>query len=208
MIDRVTVDGAALVLSSLTFFVGASMAPEPSRVFSSDREEHLAIVAGHARRWRAMNFLMIAAVAETVGALWLIAPVGALPLLAAATYSVVAPLWVISLALRSTVSVDVARRLRAGGPMPGWYEAIESFGGLLFRVYLLSAYPAVIALGVALVRHRTAPGAGWSAIVIGVLAEANNVLGWPRVMGGPLLEPPFIVHVPLLVIGIGLLLHG
>jgi hypothetical protein len=62
--------------------------------------------------------------------------------------------------------------------------------------------------GLALVRRHVAPGAGWTAIAIGSMAEANIIVGRPKMMGGPVFEPPFIVHVAPLVIGIGLLLRG
>ena len=45
--------------------------------------------------------------------------------------------------------------------------------------------------------------ASWVAVVFGGLAFAGNAVNGPTVANwGPLFEPPFMVHIPTLVLGI------
>ena len=127
---------------------------------------------------------------------------------AAVTYLVAAVLSVAVMVARSTVDIAVADRVAAGQDDLAGSELWSAATAGWFRVHLLLAYAAVTVAGVALLRDSSVPGwAGWTAVSLGLVAGIGNATGQPRTKAwGPLFEPPFVVHIPTLVIGISLLM--
>ena len=198
-----------LILGAAAFFVGAGLAPEPSRVFSGDRAVYLRVLHEHHHRWLAMNGVMIVGVVLTAAGLVDAASLVGQPFaVAAVTYLVAAVLWVAVMVARSTVDITVADRVAAGQDDLAGYELWSAATGGWFRVHLLLAYAAVTVAGVALLRDSSVPAwVGWTAVGLGLVAGIGNATGQPRTKAwGPLFEPPFMVHIPTLVIGIGLLM--
>jgi hypothetical protein len=198
----------ALVVGAVAFFVGAGLAPEANRVFSGDASEYLRILHEKSARWVAMNAFMVVGVVLTAAGLLAAADVVGQPFgIGAVFYLVAAVLWVAVLAVRATVDVAVAHGRADGGPVPDSFALWQKATGGWFVVHLLLAYAGVAMAGVAMLRDDAMPAwAGWTALVFGVVAWAANATRWPQVsVWGPAFEPPFMVHIPTLVIGIGLL---
>ena len=112
------------------------------------------------------------------------------------------------LASRATIEIAAAEAAERDGSVPAWWGPWEMLGGLLFRTYMIVAYLAVAVDGLALVRAHFVAGAGWFALVFGLVGAGSLAARFPSTrLWGPVFEPPFLIHVAPLVIGIALLLR-
>ena len=198
----------SMVAGSILFFVGAGAAPEPSKVFTGDRSLYLDVLHRRAKRWRTMTVLMVAGVVLTAAGLVALAQVWPQPLgIGATSFAIGAALGVVFLVARAAIDVDVAHLAAAGGPVPDEFERWQRFTGACFTTYLLLAYAATVLVGIAVIARAGAPRfAGWFAAIFGGVAFVANVTGWPRTERfGAAFEPPFMVHIPPLILGISLL---
>ena len=198
----------SMVAGSILFFVGAGAAPEPSKVFTGDRSLYLDVLHRRAKRWRTMTVLMVAGVVLTAAGLVALAQVWPQPLgIGATSFAIGAALGVVFLVTRAAIDVDVAHLAAAGGPVPDDFERWQRFTGACFTTYLLLAYAATVLVGIAVIARVGAPRfAGWFAAIFGGVAFVANVTGWPRTERfGAAFEPPFMVHIPPLILGISLL---
>lgn len=197
-----------VVAGSILFFVGAGAAPEPSRVFTGDRDLYLDVLHRREWRWRAMTVLMVAGVVLTAAGLVALGQVWSQPFgIGATSFAIGAALGVIFLVTRAMIDVDVAHLAAAGGPVPDDFARWQRFTGVCFTTYLLLAYAATLLVGIAVIARASAPRfAGWFAVIFGGVAFVANVTGWPRTERfGAVFEPPFMVHIPPLILGISLL---
>lgn len=196
-----------LIVGSLLFLVGAGIPPEPSNVFTGDREKYLDVLHRRSGRWRAMTILMVAGVAVTASGLMALGSVWREPLgIGATVFTMGAVLWLSTLITRATIDVDVAHTAAIGGVVPEWFGPWQRFTGACYKTYLLLAYASLVLVGAALLVAPDAPRfSGWFVLAFGAVAFVGNATGRPQTKRfGPVLEPPFMVHVPTLVLGIGL----
>jgi len=198
----------ALVIGSMLFLVGAGFAPEPTRVFSGDLGVYLDVLHRRRRSWLTMNVLMIAGVATTAAGFVALGTVTPEPVLVGGViYTVAAVPWIVALGSRATIDTDVAGSVARGERVPDAFHLVSRLTGAGFRTYLLLAYAAIVAAGAAVVAHGDLPAyAGWFAVGFGSAALLGNAVNRPVLPGwGPLFEPPFMVHLPTLVLGIAFL---
>ena len=103
--------------------------------------------------------------------------------------------WLVNIAFRTTVQVWAANEVVRAGAIPASYEAWHRWAGLLFAFYMALGHLACAGLGWTLLRTGLTPRwAGWFAITFSLTGGA--------VVGRSV---PFMVHVPLVVIGVLLL---
>lgn len=197
-----------VVAGSILFFVGAGAAPEPSKAFTGDRDLYLDVLHRRAWRWRVMTGLMVAGAVLTAAGLVALGQVWSQPFgIGATSFAIGAALGVIFLVTRAAIDVDIAHLAAAWGPVPGDFERWQRFAGICFTTYLLLAYAATVLIGIAVIARAGAPRfAGWFAVIFGAVALGANVTGWPRTgRFGAVFEPPFMVHIAPLILGISLL---
>jgi hypothetical protein len=194
-----------LIGGSALFFAGAAVPPEPSKVFTGDRSLYLDVLHRRTTRWRVMTVLMVSGVAATASGFTALGALVPQPLgIGATAFMIGSVLWIAALVSRATVDVDVAHAVARGEPVPPAFDMWQRVTGVFFKTYLLLAYGGVVLAGIAILSHPTLPSfAGWFAVVFGVVALLANTTGRPRSKSyGPYFEPPFMVHLPTLVMGI------
>lgn len=208
---HIHVTGLVLTVGSILFLIGAGLPPEPMRVFSAPRMEHLDIIHRNRARWGWMNKLMTAGIMVTAIGLLLFAQLlgsSTGPIAGSVAYIMGGVLWILALNFRDTATIHAAGEAAETGSIPNWLEPLEAWAGRMFWIYMFSAYLAIAAFGWCLVRTSQGPVAswmGWFALAYGVVFALAFAGGWPKTkLWGPVAEPPFLVHVPLLVLGIGL----
>lgn len=197
-----------LIAGSVLFFIGAGSAPEPTNVFTGDRDRYLDVLHRRPSRWRAMSVLMIAGVVLTTAGLVALGQMWSQPMgIGATSFAIGAALAIVFLVTRAAIDVDVAHIVAAGGPVPVDFERWQRFTGVCFKTYLLLAYAATIVIGIAVIARAGAPRfAGWFAVTFGAIAFVANATGWPQTKRfGAVFEPPFMVHIAPLILGISLL---
>jgi len=201
-----------LIVGSALFIIGASLPPEPARVFSVPRREHLDILNRHTTRWRAMNALMIASVILTAVGLAMFAQVLRAAgdtwrsAIGAYAYAIVAVLWLLGLTFRSTATILAAREADRAGEIPPWLEPLEEWTGQMFWIYMVTAYATVSFFGWAIVRtdlvgHKI----GWFGVVFSYVLGASFITRLPKVSWGSIAEVPALIHIATLVFGVALL---
>jgi len=86
--------------------------------------------------------------------------------------------WVIHLAFRAVVMVSAAEEMLVSGAMPSWYHGWRLFAGLMYGVYMTTAYLSTAAYGGAMLRTGWA-GKGWGRtfVVVGLAAAAGFLAG-------------------------------
>lgn len=198
--------GWAMVAGGILFLVGAGLAPEPSKVFTADREAYLDVLHRRSRRWGVMTILMVSGVAATSAGLVALGSRWREPLgIAATIFTIGTVFWLVTLIARATVDVEVAHTAAKGGAVADWFGPWQRFTGACFKTYILLAYASLFLVGGALLRGGAPRLPGWFAVTFGAAAFVGNVTGRPQTKGfGPVFEPPFMVHLPTLVIGIWL----
>lgn len=203
--------GLVLAVSSLIWLIGAGLPPEPTRVFSAGLEEHLAIVLRNRGRWRLMNSLMIAGMIGSAAGVTLFAVLlaGSSRMWAASVaYLVGAVLWIVALSFRDTVIPSAAASAAEVGEPPTWLPALQDWTGQLFWIHMLISYAVIAVIGSVLVSvNLLAAWVGWFALSYGLLLGISFVAEWPKSAWGPTAEPPFLIHIPMLIMGVALLLY-
>jgi len=200
--------GVVLIVGSSLFIVGASLAPEMGRVFFAPLREHLTIIERHVRQWRLMNALMIASIVGTAAGLALFASLlraGGDPWRSTAGwvgYAFGGVLWVITLAFRSTATVEAARSARRTETVPDWLEPLGAFTGLLYTIYMLTAYLALALFGWGVLRTDVVSHSVGTFTVVWSYALGLSFVS--RTKLGMIGEIPALVHIPTLVFGIWL----
>lgn len=82
--------------------------------------------------------------------------------------------WVIHLAFRAVVMVSAAEEMLVSGATPSWYHSWRLFAGLMYGLYITTAYLSTAAYGGAMLRSGWA-GKGWGRtfVVVGLVAAAD-----------------------------------
>ncbi len=84
--------------------------------------------------------------------------------------------WAIHLAFRAVVMVSAAEEMLVSGAAPSWYHSWRLFAGLMYGLYMTSAYLSTAAYGGAMLRSGWA-GKGWGRtfVVVGLVMAAGFV---------------------------------
>ncbi|TWP50909.1 hypothetical protein FKR81_17665 [Lentzea tibetensis] len=194
--------GALLTLGGVAVVAAASL-PSLLPVWRARGVDAVAIIGQHVGAWQLSSWLF------AVGAALTLAGFGALNgVLERTTWSnaglalmtLATALWMANLAFRLTVTVRVAEAVRAGGPVPEWYEPINAWTGGLLAAAAVTAGLALLCYGVTVLDGVTLPswtgwlGIGFGVLVLGLLAATNNV-------------PPILLYLAPLAFGIGALIR-
>ena len=205
MPDVLVFAGALLVAGPL---IGAVCLFYPPlwRVWTVPREEHLALVAGHRLAWTMVNVGFTAATVLTAGGLVLLAGSVDVDARAKATlvagavaYAIAGTLWGSVLAIRTRTTPAIAALVAAGTPTEPVETMIGSVNGGLFASFTTMTGVAlvVICATLALAGVVVAPLA-WIAVLLAAIALAGFLAFGDM--------PPFVLYLPTLMVGAGLLL--
>jgi hypothetical protein len=204
----------ALVLAAVLLVAGPAIGtaclayPPFVRVWTAQREEHLALVAAHPVAWRIANVGFTIATVLTAGGLFVLAasvavddaPRAAL-IAGAVAYAIAGSLWCAILAIRTRTTPAIAALVAAGSRTEPAEALVGSVIGGLYSSFLLTAGAALIAIGstLALAGGEASPAA-WLATTVASLAVARHATSGDVI--------PAIIYIPTLIIGLELLLVG
>ena len=181
-----------LILGAVIFWVGATTFPGLDlKSIAANEQAHL---------WTSGTFLL-ATVTTLAGLIPLTHALRSagdrlLAVLGLVAFLFGAILWTIHLTFRLTVMIWAAREFARTAAPPPWFEPWSDWAGLLFGIYSVLAYLAIMAYGAALLQTRLlARWVGWTCLVFGLLAA-------------PFVGPPLFIHVMPWFVGILLLKQG
>ena len=189
-----------LIAGALVFWAGA-FAP-PYKQWMAPLKEYLTIIHHHPFGWQWINWCMLGGVSITLIALASMYPslTGSASLysrLAVWLYGLGVVFWIISLVFRVTVEPWAATEWVTNNVLPSGFEAWHRWSGTLFVIYMVMAYIAIGLLGVGFLQSALLPNwANWIVIPFGFVGAIGFAV---RVL---LFDPPLMVHVPLLFLGI------
>lgn len=175
-----------LIVGAVIFWVGATTFPGMSlEKIVANRAAHL---------WTSSTFLLAAFITLAGLALFTLALREAgdrfLSVLGLLAFTFGAVFWTIHLAFRLTVMLGAAEELSRTAVPPPWFQPWTDWAGLLFGIYSVLAYLALVAYGGALLKTGLLAGwVGWTCVVFGLLAA-------------PFVGPPFIIHIVPWFVGI------
>jgi hypothetical protein len=204
MPDALTIAGILLVagpaLGTLCLFY-----PPFFRVWTVEREEHLALVAAHGFAWTMANVGFATATVLTAGGLAVFAgSVGddggprAVLTGAAVAYVIAGTLWCVVLGARNRVTPALARMVAVGSPTEPAETLLGNAIGGMFEAFMVITEGALIAIGVTLALDGgIAAPVAWVATLIAVLALAGTVRSGATI--------PAVIYLPTLLVGIALL---
>ncbi|NBE99300.1 hypothetical protein FE391_35610 [Nonomuraea sp. KC401] len=208
--DQQRIAGAFLVLSFVTFTVGATLplvgAKGNSKIFTLPVREHLQAVAGNPGSWRWANLFMSTAVVLLVLGMTILVTMlervdeRMLSRIALTTLLLAALLWLVYSAFRSTVTMSAARETVSTGAVPPYYDPWSQWAAGLFQIYTVLGCVGLAALGGSLLMIRLIPTwAGWTTIAISV-ATLLHLLSTGNTL-------PAFHYLPCLLIGVLLLIR-
>jgi hypothetical protein len=198
-----------LLVVGATLFIFAASLPQLYSAWTGDQATYLATIAAHPTAWLVCHVCMTAAVLLTAAGLGLLAVQLAQPFAVAAAfaYAAGAAVWCVFEMYRLSVPPHIARAVTV--PLPDWFLPLQDWSGRLFAVYMLTAYLSLAAFGVAILAGATLPPwSGWLALVFGLAGAVGLASGQPRIRGVSPFEPPVMIHLVPLTLGVLLLLQG
>jgi hypothetical protein len=215
MVSQYIVAGGLLAAGTILFGIGAS-APSLFKAWTGSLDDYLRTLIDHPRAWQIAMHGMLAGVLATVAGAGVVTSIlwtagdRLFSALALIGFLLGAPLWAAFQAYRLSVPVWAAREAAKAGTPPPLFEPLQAWAGALFSIYMVLGYLAVAAYGGALLVTGLLPTwLGWTSLVFGTAGALSMMVGrWPRIAGMPLFEPPFMIGLMPLLIGILLLLHG
>ncbi len=175
-----------MIVGAVIFWVGATTFPGMSlEKIVANRAAHL---------WTSSTFLLAAFITLAGLALLTLALREAgdrfLSVLGLLAFTFGAVFWTIHLAFRLTVMLAAAQELSRTAVPPPWFQPWTDWAGLLFGIYSVLAYLALVAYGGALLKTGLlARWVGWTCVVFGLLAA-------------PFFGPPLVIHIAPWFVGI------
>ena len=200
--------GWLLIIGAAVFWAGA-FAP-PYKQWMAPLKEYLAIIHNHPLNWQWINWCMLGGVSITLIALVSMYPglTGDAALysrLAVWLYGLGVVFWIISLVFRVSVEPWAATEWITNNALPSGFEAWHRWSGTLFTVYMVMAYIAVGLLGIGFLQSAFLPNwTNWIVVGFGFLGAIGFVVRFI------FFDPPLMIHLPLLFLGIMILVkvHG
>jgi hypothetical protein len=190
---------AGVILVGPTAFV-------PPAIWNGSQDVALKLIAEHPVIWRVANAgFVIATVMTAAGLFALPDVVGSrgtpFATAAAVTFALAASLWIVTLAIRLTITPAVASTFVSDGTIDPAYGPLTRLGDALFVAFIFIGSASVVALGAALVLGGALSAVvGWAVAIAGLLIIGSYV--W---FGDTL---PAFIYVPTIATGIALLLAG
>ena len=191
--------GALLLSGGIVFMVGA-VSP-PWEQWYAPLQRALQVIGRHRIAWFWIHTCFVVGVILTILGFVALAhglretPAGLLASMVGVAYGTGAVFWLVNIAFRGTVQVWAADAVVRTGAVPPEYEPLRHWAGLLFSFYMFLAYLATAGLGWLMLRAGLVPRwAAWLAVIFGL--TGGGVVG---------MSVPFVVHIPLMVIGAFLL---
>jgi hypothetical protein len=172
-------------------------------IWNGPEESALRLIAAHGRIWRTANVgFVIATVLTAAGVFVLTAVVGqqgtVLALAAAVAFALASTLWLVTLAIRLSVTPGVASGYVAEGTVDPAFAALGQLSSALFSAFILVGAAALVALGAAILYGGAiAAVLGWITAIAGLAIAASYL--W---FGDTL---PAFIYMPTTAIGIVLL---
>jgi hypothetical protein len=195
--------GWLLVAGAIVFWAGA-VTPPYRQWMGVPIEEYLTIVGANRPTWYLMHVLFAVGTVLTLAGL---SGLGGVlrssgdriwSTTAATLFSVAATLWLVQIGYRLSVTPWASSELSQSGQVPLVYVAMQKWMGFLFAAFMLMAYVAVAAYGVALLKTPlVARWAAWTAMGFGLLGVPG--------LATPLFQPPLMVFVAPFLIGVAIL---
>lgn len=194
-----------LLAGGVTFWAGA-FTPPYKQWMTSDIAEYLGVIGQHRVNWYFINGSFVLGVLTTVFGVhvlnaWiqhqqasLAASIGWL------SFTFGAVFWIINLGFRLTVTVWAAADFQESGSVVPIFQSLHQWTGALFAVYMVLAYFGTGWLGVAVRETNAVPV--WLSRGMIVFGFAGSLLYLVRF---PLFDPPLMVHLPFIVLGIFML---
>ena len=191
--------GLAFIAAAIMSTIGAGM---PSlvreRVWMLPLPAYLGVIRRLEGQWRAHAWCFAIGTVAMGAALAFQASAGdRSAIAAAAVYSLVAPLWLATLAFRLDVTVWAARQ---DAPSP-LYDVLGKWSGSLYTIYMAGGYAAILLLGASFIGDPRVPAwAGWALAATGAVMGLSFAAAWPRLAGmrSPFELPVLLQLVPLI----------
>jgi hypothetical protein len=180
--------------------------PPLFRVWTSPREEHLALVAAHPRAWAMANVGFTVATVLTAAGLVVLAgslvvddvPRAALAA-AAVAYAIAGSLWCVVVATRARTTPALATMVSTGRPTEPAETLLGAAIGGIFAAFALMTAASLVAIGLALVLGGgVAAPVAWFSVIVGAFSIA-----WVLASGDMI---PALLYFPTLLVGLALLL--
>ena len=205
MPDALTLAAILLVVGPVVGIVGVGGDPGLYRVWTAQREEHLAIVRARRRSWMLVNAgfavatILTAAGLAVVGASLDVADGTRAALIAVAVaYAMAGVAWCAVVAMRDRTTPLIADLVAAGSATEPAEAVLGAAIGGLFALFAWITTLALVALGLVLaLGGGVAAPVAWSAIAVGVIGAGALI------RHGDLI--PAVLYLPTLLLGIALL---
>lgn len=188
-----------LVTGGLLSFIGGCW--PPWRQWSAPLEEGLRVIAAHPKGWTCIHIGFVTGTwisvlgLTTLAWTWRGTDAGAWAAGAAGVLAVASVFWTTNIAIRLGVTPWAARELVATGTIPASYAWWRLLASRCFAVFIVLAYLAVAATGMAALRSGAVSRAlAWTLVIWGI--SAGGIFG---------AVVPLLAFVPYLILGGALL---
>lgn len=202
--------GLVLIAGTVIFWLGAFYMPLMKAYTAQTVQEHLAVIGNNRLGWLISNGMMAAG--GLVSTLALVAlgehlyrsgGGNKIVTVSAALWVVCCALWVTTAAFRITITTWSAEQLAASSQVPAFFPPLHRWNNFVVVIFMMLAYAATALYGLEALRSGALPkGVAWFALVFGgagVLLRPAGVLFF---------EPPLMVELVPLVLGISLVWRG
>lgn len=182
--------------------VATSLAVSPA-IWNGPEEAALRLIAAHARIWRTANVGFALATVLTAAGLFVTTDVvgqqgAVLAVAAAVAYALAGTLWLVTLAIRLSITPGVAAAFVAEGTVDPAFAPLGRLSSAMFTAFIFMGAGALVILGAAILYGGViASVLGWITAVAGVAIAASYL--W---FGDTL---PAFIYMPTTAIGIALL---
>lgn len=178
----------------------------PPAIWTGPQGVSLRLIAEHRRRWRVANAGFIVATILTSAGLFVLPSVvgtkgSSLATAAAVAFALAGGLWLVTLAIRISVTPSVAAGYLASGVVDPAFAPLAKLGSALFIAFVTIGSAALVPLGGAIILGGVlGDGIGWGVALAGIAIVASYLR-----FGDTL---PAFVYMPTTAVGIALLIHG
>lgn len=198
--------GILLLAGGLIFWIGA-FSPPYKQWMTKDVREYLSIIHGHKPNWYFIHGAFTVGVLLTLFGVQLLthamtrAGAGVYSQLAFTGFLFGSLFWIMNIAFRLTVTVWAADKLSTSTILEPSFKTWMDWTNLLFAIYMVLAYLAIGAMGLAAKDLDLLPP--WVTSTCIWFGFAGAALYFLRF---PVFEPPLMVHTPLILLGLVILL--
>jgi hypothetical protein len=195
--------GAGGVASGV--LVATSLAVSPA-IWNGPEEAALRLIAAHGRIWRTANVGFALATILTAAGLFVVTDVvgrqgATLAIAAAVAYALAGTLWLVTLAIRLSITPGVASAFVAEGAVDPAFATLGRLSSAMFTAFIFVGAGALVLLGAAILYGGVITAIlGWITAMAGLAIVASYL--W---FGDTL---PAFIYMPTTAIGIALLVSS